>query len=56
MKTAVETIFVGRERAYNRRFLQMWACGLRGTENWRKTTQKSHAKLRGGESNVSYTK
>ena len=25
MKTAVETIFVGRERAYNRRFLQM--CG-----------------------------
>ena len=23
MKTAVETIFVGRERAYNRRFLQM---------------------------------
>lgn len=24
-KTAVETIFVGRERAYNRRFLQM--CG-----------------------------
>jgi transposase len=26
MKTAVETIFVGRERAYNRRFLQM--CSL----------------------------
>jgi transposase len=25
MKTAVETIFVGKERAYNRRFLQM--CG-----------------------------
>jgi hypothetical protein len=23
MKTAVETIFVGRERAYNRRFLRM---------------------------------
>src|SRR4051794_36277792 len=23
MKTAVETIFVGRERAYNRRFMQM---------------------------------
>ena len=23
MKTAVETIFVGKERAYNRRFLQM---------------------------------
>jgi hypothetical protein len=23
MKTAVETIFAGRERAYNRRFLQM---------------------------------
>ena len=23
MKTAVETIFVGRERLYNRRFLQM---------------------------------
>ena len=23
MKTAVETIFVGRERAYNKRFLQM---------------------------------
>jgi transposase len=26
MKTAVETIFVGKERAYNRRFLQM--CGV----------------------------
>ena len=26
MKTAVETIFVGKQRLYNRRFLQM--CGL----------------------------
>jgi transposase len=24
VKTAVETIFVGRERLYNRRFQQMW--------------------------------
>src|SRR5207344_2775840 len=24
MKTAVETIFVGKDRQYNRRFLQMW--------------------------------
>ena len=28
MKTAVEAIFVGKERAYNRRFLQM--CGQVG--------------------------
>jgi transposase len=28
MKTAVETVFVGKGRLYNRRFLQMWsACG-----------------------------
>ena len=25
MKTAVETIFVGKGRLYNRRFMQMWS-------------------------------
>jgi hypothetical protein len=27
MKTAVDAIFIGKKRAYNRRFLQMCGCG-----------------------------